>query len=291
MDLWKGGKSVVVITGATGVLGHAFSLQIARLVPSGSHLVLSSRSSENLCNLKDAILRINQDVQVSTLVWDLNNPDFRQYEDELQSATNSLRNFAGQPIRLRSVNSFHSAVLIHCAAEIGDYSKTVQQIGADLDPLKNILNVNVVSLLAVSTAFLNIFGGGKAAKYKAIVNLTAPCAENAYASFGHDAISKAAKKMALDVLSKERPDVKVLHFNPVAVESPAFYAIRDHSHDVEVKAAFQSISKHHKTYTAEHVAAVLCDILNDFLFESGAVIGTNDVPIANGHRPVIANGI
>lgn len=45
--------------------------------------------------------------------------------------------------------------------------------------------------------------------YKAIVNLTAPCAENAYASFGHDAISKAAKKMALDVLSKERPDVKV----------------------------------------------------------------------------------
>ncbi|KAI1699627.1 sepiapterin reductase [Ditylenchus destructor] len=268
MDLWKGGKSVVVVTGATGVLGHAFSLQIARLVTPGSHLVLSSRSSENLCNLKDAILRINQDVQVSTLEWDLNNPDFRQYEDELQSVTNTQRNFAGQPIRLRSVNSFHSAVLIHCAAEIGDYSKTVQQIGADLEPLKNILNVNVVSLLAVSTAFLNTFGGGKAAMYKAIVNLTAPCAENAYASFGHDAISKAAKKMALDVLSKERPDVKA-------------------------GSAFQPCCGGITGFLCNTRSEPRCggDILKDFLFESGAVIGTNDVPVANGHRSVLANGI
>ena len=69
------------------------------------------------------------------------------------------------------------------------------------------MNVNVVAPLVLTTAFAGAF---HQAVRKVIVNPTAPCAENAYPSFGHNSISKAARKIGFDVLSVERPDFKVL---------------------------------------------------------------------------------
>jgi NAD(P)-dependent dehydrogenase (short-subunit alcohol dehydrogenase family) len=127
--------------------------------------------------------------------------------------------YAGTAIKLKS-SGFSNAILVHNAAVIGNLSQAIRQIGHHLPAFQvsphfsfsincifeDTLNVNLISFLALNTAFLDVF---KAAAHKTIVNLTGSSAQVPYPSFGYTAMAKASRQMALNILAKEEKDVKV----------------------------------------------------------------------------------
>uniref|UniRef100_A0A1I7ZRB4 NAD(P)-binding protein n=1 Tax=Steinernema glaseri TaxID=37863 RepID=A0A1I7ZRB4_9BILA len=277
-------KSIVLVTGATGPLGKAFAIKLAANLSAESCLVLSSRSRTRLGDLKDELERIGTKCQIGLLEWDLKNPCSKQFRTDLEEVTNSVISYAGLAIRLKS-SKFSNAVVVHNAASIGNMQHDMLEVGRHEKELMESFAVNVVAPAAITTAFFEVFHN---ATSKVVVDLTAPSADNAYPSFGYTSMAKSARKMGLDsarkmgldVLAKEHPSIRVLHFNPVAVDTPALRHIRDQSHDQEVRDTFHSIYAEGKTYSAEHVAETLVGILGQVDFQSGEVIGANEVQVA-----------
>jgi len=268
-------KSVVIITGATGPIGSNFALEFAKHLSASSLLILSSRSRSRLGALRDQIHDANPDLTVALIEWDLAHPDAKVFRDDIHKVTETSINYAGTPIRLKS-SKYEQAILIHNAAILGDMSHRVKDIGIHVEELQESFNVNVVSLLALSSIFLDIF---KNANVKTIVNMTAPSANEAYPSFGYTSISKSAKQMALNILAKEEPEIKVLHFNPVAVDTEAFRDIRDHSHAEDIRHLFAGFYTNKKLLDAKQVAHALVHVLSTNKFTSGDVVTATDAAV------------
>jgi hypothetical protein len=69
-----------------------------------------------------------------------------------------------------------------------------------------VLNVNLFTVLALTTAFVEVF---EKIPKKFLVNMTAQSVAVPIPSFGYSTISKAGLEMGLNVLAKENPDIKV----------------------------------------------------------------------------------
>jgi len=265
-------KSVVVITGATGPVGSKFAERFAETLAPQSLLILSSRSRSRLGDLKEHLEEKNPDLTIAIVEWDLNKPDVEVFRADLEQVTDTSINYAGTPIKLRSAK-FENAILVHNAAVLGDMSHKVAQFGFHLHEVQECLNVNLLSLLALNSAFLEVFKG---IHKKKIVNLTAPSATNANPSFGYTSISKSAKLIALNILAKEEPSVKVLHFDPVFVDTEALREIRDYSHDETIRNRFQGFYDQDILLTGDQVAHALVKVLDEDEFESGDIVKATD---------------
>jgi len=265
-------KSVVVITGATGPVGSKFAERFAETLAPQSLLVLSSRSRPRLGELKDHLQEINPDLTIAIVEWDLSKPDVEIFRADLEQVTDTSITYAGTPVKLKSAK-YETAILVHNAAVLGDMGHKVAHFGYHLHEVQESLNVNLLSLLALNSAFLDVFKG---IHKKKIVNLTAPSATNANPSFGYTSISKSAKLIALNILAKEEPSVKVLHFDPVFVDTEALREIRDHSHDENIRNKFQGFYDQDILLTGEQVAEALVNILDEDEFESGAIVKATD---------------
>uniref|UniRef100_A0A914BYV0 Sepiapterin reductase n=1 Tax=Acrobeloides nanus TaxID=290746 RepID=A0A914BYV0_9BILA len=246
-------KSVVLITGATGPIGSAIAREFAKVLSEESQIIITSRSLERLDSVKESLEELNPLVTVRALQWALDKPDTEHFRKDLEASTNSVRDFAGNSIKLRT-SKFENAIIVHNATEHGNFAHSMLDVGANLPLLHEALNINVLSTVAITTAFFEAFGQ---ASHKVVVNMTAHSADNAYPSYGYNSICKSAKKMALNILAKERDDIKVLHFNPASVDTPAFHQILDQSFNAEIRAMFQKIIDDKQLLPADHVAHVL----------------------------------
>ncbi|TKR87204.1 hypothetical protein L596_011645 [Steinernema carpocapsae] len=269
-------KSIVLITGATGPIGRTFAHKFAETLTQESFLVLSSRSRVRLGELKEELEHAGAKCQIGLVEWELKKPSSKQFRNDLEEVTNSVISYAGMPIRLKS-SKYANAVVVHNAATIGNMQHDMLEVGRHEKDLMESFAVNVVAPNAINAAFFDVFHNSTR---KVVVNMTAPSAENPYSSFGYTGMAKSSRKMGFDILSKEHPEIKVLHFNPVAVDTPALRHIRDKSHDKEVRDTFKSIYDEHKTYSCYHVADALVGILGQVEFQSGEVIGANEVQVA-----------
>ena len=63
--------------------------------------------------------------------------------------------------------------------------------------------------------------------------------------------------MVLNVLTLEEKDIKVLHFDPLAVDSDSLRAIRDKAHDEHIRKWIAQIYDSNQVLTGEMVANVL----------------------------------
>uniref|UniRef100_A0A914WVQ5 Uncharacterized protein n=1 Tax=Plectus sambesii TaxID=2011161 RepID=A0A914WVQ5_9BILA len=211
--------------------------------------------------------------------WDLSKPNVEVFRADLAQVTDTSINYAGTPIKLKS-SKYEQAILVHNAAVLGNMSHKVSQFGNHLDIVQESLNINLLSLLAVNTAFFDVFKG---IQKKRIVNMTAPSASNANPSFGYTSIAKSAKQIALNILAKEESGVKVLHFDPVCVDTEALREVRDHSHDESIRTKFHGLYDQNVLLTGEQVATALVNILSEDKYESGAVIKATEALHSNHH--------
>ena len=68
------------------------------------------------------------------------------------------------------------------------------------------LNINLVSMITLNTAFLDVF---RSVKKRTILNMTAKSATIPRPSFGMTSMAKASRQLLLSILAKEEPDVRV----------------------------------------------------------------------------------
>jgi len=251
------GKMVCLITGASqnvvSSFAHAFALKMA----PGSTLILSSRSADRLATVQQEIVKsVKNPIKVMLVEWDTKTPNAEKFKHDIANAIGN------------DVRSFQSAIIVHNAFQLGNLTKFVTDL-KDPAELQDQLNINVVSPLVLNAIWLDAV---KAVKNKIVVNVTAPSTTKALPSFGMTAIGKAPVYLALSILAKECPEVKVLHFDPGMVDTDGLRQIRDTSHFEEIRTWVKSYYDKGELLEQDQTAQGLIKILTDNAFQTGEYV-------------------
>jgi sepiapterin reductase len=259
-SIW--GKPVFcVITGASQHIGRVFAERFVRKLGDGSVLLLTSRSKERLQEVEKSITNVNPKVKVGSLVWDFRKPDPAKYEADLSKF------YADSKVK------FEAAVIIHNAAALGDMGRRIIHMN-DTQELREQLDVNVVSMLTLNSVFLKL---AQDVPEKIVINMTAPSASKARKSFGLTAMCKSSRQILLSILALEEPHIRVLHYDPGAVDTDSLRACRDESYDEEIRTWIKGFYDRGEILTGEQVADGLVGVLERNNFKSGDCISAYDL--------------
>jgi len=261
----KSKKSICLVTGASQFLGAHIATAVAETIAPGSILILSSRSTDRLLKVREDIQQKvgNDKIEIRLVQWDLRKPDANQYEKDLKNALGGSK-----------VGSFDVALVVHNAAQIGDLSKKVADF-RNVQELQDQININLVSMLVLNSVWLGLV---KDAKKKLVVNMTAGSATTPRPSLGLTTMVKSSRQLTLGVLAKETLDVQVLHFDPGAVDTDALRAIRDQSHDKDIREWIAEYYAKDEVLTADHVVKGLIKTLDEG-YESGAYVNAYTIKL------------
>jgi len=255
-------KTVALITGGSQNIGRAVVQHFLNNVAQGSTVIVTSRSLARLERNLAQIKSVHSGVQVLLEQMDLANPP----ESEV------YRQRMAQLIGTDSGTQFEVAIVVHNAAALGDVSKRVIEMD-DARELQYQFNVNVVSMAALNAAFLNSV---RQVKTKIVVNMSADTATEVLPSFGMVSMVHAARFVLLNTLAKEESDVKVLHFDPHAVDTESMRQIRDKSHDSNIRKWIQDLYDQSEVMTPDQCACKLVQMLASGQIESGQTISLAD---------------
>jgi NADP-dependent 3-hydroxy acid dehydrogenase YdfG len=244
-------KTVLLISGATHVIGKAFALHFVKTLEEGSVIIVTSRSQDRLNELKAEMKALNPKVEVVDAAMELNCPEKSYFEKRM---------FAS-PL---TSGPFDRSVIVHNAFQIGSFDKRVAQFD-DVPVLQESFSVNVASMLAINSLFHHKYAS---AAQRFVVGMTAPSAVRPIPSFGIASIGMASRKMLLNIYAAEEPLVKVLHFDPIAVDSQSLRSIRDNSGD-GIRQKIQSSYDSEGNLTGEQVAQQLEKLIMENTFTSG----------------------
>jgi NAD(P)-dependent dehydrogenase (short-subunit alcohol dehydrogenase family) len=186
-----------------------------------------------------------------------------RHVDRLDSARSELGEAAIGPARIVAVagditDPHHRHELVAAASSIGPLHLVVNNastLGAsplpsvlelDVTTLHRILDVNVVAPVAL---IRELVGAGMLHEHAVVVNISSDAAAGAYPGWGGYGSSKAALDQIGNVLAAERPDWRVLTFDPGDM--------RTEMH----QAAFPGEDIGDRP-TPEHAAEVLVDLID-----------------------------
>ncbi|CEF63406.1 Sepiapterin reductase [Strongyloides ratti] len=261
------GRSAIIITGATGVIGKALTEEIAANVLENSTFLLSSRNKFRLKCLKEEILKLRPDIKIETVVWNLETPDYDLFFSDIKKAFFSPLLYNEST---KYDTSYSTAIIIHNASDVGDVDKTVFEHGKNPYKIQKLLNINTVSLISLTSAFLQYFKYFKTKKF--IVNMLSATSIHPMPYFGHISL-KCANKMILDILSQEESGkLKVLHYNPIAIDTENLRKIKNFTKDVSVKEVIDIIYKSKKLHNPYDISKHLFYIINSNHFLNGDTI-------------------
>jgi len=259
-NIW--GKPVFcLITGSSQHIGRVFAERFAKKLGAGSVLLLSSRSKERLQEVEKAISSVNANVKVGSLEWDFRKPDPAKYEADLS------RFYAESKVK------FEAAVIIHNAAALGDMGRRIVEMN-DTQELREQLDVNLVSMLTLNSVFLKVTQN---VPEKVVINMTAPSATKARKCFGMTSMVKSSRQILLSILALEEPHLRVLHYDPGAVDTESLRACRDESHDEEIRSWIKGFYDRGEVLTAEQVTDGLIGVLEKNNFKSGDYLSAYDL--------------
>lgn len=259
-SIWDS-KMVCLITGASQYVGAKMAEIFAEKMGDGSKLILTSRSAERLKNVKTTLTKLKPNLNVVLLEWDLRDPKREKYEQDLRQAMGN------------DLSTYKSSLIVHNAAQLGSMGRKVIEM-KDPKELQEQLNVNLVAMLVLNSVWLDLVG--KVPK-KYVVNMTAPSATNARPCFGMTSLVKSSRQISLTILSKENPEVKVLHFDPGAVDTESLRACRDDSHDPKIRDWIKGFYDRGEVLESEKVVRALQKTLHENKFESGGYVSAYDV--------------
>uniref|UniRef100_A0A0K0ELF5 Sepiapterin reductase n=1 Tax=Strongyloides stercoralis TaxID=6248 RepID=A0A0K0ELF5_STRER len=263
------GRSAIVITGATGVIGKALVNEFASNILENSTLLLSSRDKFRLKCLKNNILKIRPDITIETVVWNLEEPDYNLFFSDIKKAFSSPSLYNNDKLNHYDT-SYSTAIIIHNATDIGDIDKTVYEHGKNPKRIQKILNINTVSLITLTSAFLQYFNYFKTKKF--IVNMLSPCSKYPLPYFGHISL-KCASKMILDILSEEESGkLKVLHYNPVAIDTENWRKIKNFIKNESIREVYDILYKTQKFNNPYDISRHLFSIINSNNFLNGCTV-------------------
>jgi len=254
-------KMICLITGASQHIGERFAEHFVEKMSPGSTLILTSRSIDRLKRVNDKLNKLGRDVNIVLLEWDLRDPNGEKYERDLRRVLPT------------DLATFGSSLIVHNAAQLGSMGKKVAEM-KNAKELQEQLNINLVSMLVLNSVWLQEVAE---IPNKFVVNMTAPSATNARPCFGMTSLVKSSRQISLSILSKENENVRVLHFDPGAVDTESLRACRDESHDPKIREWIKGFYDRGEVLEGDKVARALVKTLQENKFESGGYVSAYNV--------------
>ncbi|KAJ2080628.1 hypothetical protein H4R24_002949 [Coemansia sp. RSA 988] len=260
---------VYAVTGATGDLGQAIVRTLAsRAETAGEqrHIVLVGRSRSTLEYVSVSAINtltrtyIVSDCEATAPAEQVILPIIAKLEEV-------SRELSG-PLRL---------TLIDCVGFLGDLTKTVDQYSAE--EITVYIAANYTFFCTLTAKFL-AFAKATQAERIAMVNISTLLAIQPSAYFGLYSSTKAARDQFLKIIALEHKEdhrVKALNYAPGPLDNRMQLQIRTTVGDSDQQTMFQTLHREAKLVRSDTTADLMCALLDEWTFESGAHIDIYDI--------------
>jgi sepiapterin reductase len=256
---WQWGeKTFCVISGASRGLGRELAIQFSQKFASGSVLLLLSRTLEGLEKTKTDVLQVAPQIKVVVLVADLSDPNTEQFPAYIQEG---LRGF--------DIQDFQQAIIIHNAGSIVHKYATELK---DVAHLQSYFNVNLISTIALNTAFLDVFNRDAKIK-RLVINISSLLATVPLKQSSLYCTGKAARQMFFSVCAAEDPSLLVLNYSPGPLDTDMWQQVMTEITDPESKATTGSTVPLQPSFST----AKLITLLDQGTFKSGDNVEVYDI--------------
>lgn len=245
--------SFLIVTGASRGLGQTIAIEFCKKLCEGSSVLLVARDKAKLIITQDAIKECSA-VKSHIIAIDLALPDTPSYEHILTKCIqqNGL--------------TYRQVILIHNAGTLGDISKTIATSTLPSSEIKDYFNLNLYSVMFLTSAFLKVFD---TADRKLIINISSLAAVSPFKGFNLYCTGKAARDMYFRVLAiEENGSVVVLNYAPGPLLTDMLPQILEQALP-EIKQEFQEAQSQNRLLTCDYTVQRLIGVLERSRFKSG----------------------
>ncbi|KAJ2030549.1 hypothetical protein IWW57_001134 [Coemansia sp. S610] len=264
---------VFIVTGANRGLGRSIVKVVAQRAEANSetrHIIMVGRDQQALeevaqADAKSTHTYIVPGIELGKPASEITGPILSKLNEVLQSSA------------IASASSV-SLTLMNSAGTICDLSKTVDQYSEE--EVAEYTAVNYVSFAALTSRFLARAKTVPNVERIAIANISSLLAVMPFANWGLYASIKAARDQLLKVVAlehKDDPRVRTLNYAPGPLDNDMQAEVRASIGDAEQKRAYSDMHSQKKLVKTDDTADVLCTLLDDWTFESGAHIDVYDI--------------
>ncbi|KAJ2899384.1 hypothetical protein GGI21_000601 [Coemansia aciculifera] len=264
---------VFIVTGANRGLGRSIVKIIAQRAEANNearHIILVGRDHQGL----DKVASTEAQGSCTYLVPDI------ELGRPASEITGPILAKLDEVLNLSSVASASSVrlTLMNSAGTICDLSKTVDQYTEN--EVTEYTAVNYVSFAALTCRFLARAKTVPQADRIAVANISSLLAVMPFANWGLYASIKAARDQLLKVVALEHrddPRVRTLSYAPGPLDNDMQAEVRASIGDAEQKKAYSDMHSQKKLVKTDDTAGLLCNLLDEWTFESGAHIDVYDI--------------
>lgn len=248
-------KTLAIITGASQGIGRTLATELAKLLGSGSIIILVARSENGLNATKVLINEANKDVAVKVHPLDLTKPNSEACESIIQAHSD-----------------VDLAIIFHNVGQVGILDETTKL--RDIQCWRNYFDLNVFSVGILNAVFIEKMHN--ISKRLAVVNVTSLCGRKPFHNMAMYGSGKAARELYFRVFALEEKDIVVLNYSPGPVDTPMIDEVVANLKHEEVKAAFNNMRDTKTILTPTQTVGKLLGVLQDGKFTSGDVIDYYD---------------
>ncbi|KAJ2880073.1 hypothetical protein H4R27_004943 [Coemansia aciculifera] len=264
---------VFIVTGANRGLGRSIVKIIAQRAEANNetrHIIMVGRDQQALeqvaqADAKNTFTYIVPGIELGKPAHEITGPILSKLNEVLLSSP------------VASATSVY-LTLMNSAGTICDLSKTVDQYSEE--EVTEYTAVNFVSFAALTSRFLTRAKTVPHVERIAVANISSLLAVMPFANWGLYASIKAARDQLLKVVAlehKDDPRVRTLSYAPGPLDNDMQAEVRASIGDAEQKQAYSDMHSKKKLVKTDDTAGILCTLLDDWTFESGAHIDVYDI--------------
>ncbi|KAJ2584421.1 hypothetical protein GGH95_000391 [Coemansia sp. RSA 1836] len=264
---------VFIVTGANRGLGRSIVKIVAQRAEANNetrHIILVGRDHQGLDSVASTDAKGSQTYLVSGIelgrpAQEITGPILAKLDEVLRSSLVA----SASSVRLTLMNS---------AGTICDLSKAVDQYTEE--EVTEYTAVNYVSFAALTSRFLARAKTTPNVDRIAVANISSLLAVMPFANWGLYASIKAARDQLLKVVALEHrddPRVRTLSYAPGPLDNDMQAEVRASIGDAEQKQAYSDMHSQKKLVKTDDTAGLLCNLLEEWTFESGAHIDIYDI--------------
>ena len=194
--MWKEGKTLIIITGASRGYGQEIAVQMAQKVAEPS-FVLISRALNDLKNTEKLCQEKNSKCQIKLVQLDLQKAKKEDFEIPFD------------------FKDFDSLVLVHNAGSLGNQGTKVTEFDNEKE-MADYFYLNVISVMILNS---KVAKESEKIKNKLVINITSLAALQPFETWGSYCSGKAARDSLFKCMAVEESDWKVLNWAPGPMET------------------------------------------------------------------------